>query len=683
MESHVYYRGDKVFLYSVFKKDYEWTTIDLSEDSSDLSNKYSNITYHFSNVTNQSVYGMSSYTVDCANAFNYGFSYYSSPYLVYTDNYTTYFSRGGYWYTTSLTVGSSDAYYKTLNDYIKKDTTSEKTTTEKPDSLMIYNPYTGTFMTKEDMNNIVYDPYTGFCFNKETGLPYTMTEYTSYSTLYYGTAPNDLKAKIDESNKSTDDDSSEDIQEDISNLYAQTMQVRILHDEDGTVYEDLPWTDMQSDGTGKYYYNWIIPYDAYIGQYTVIYKSIFNSVTQEEDTSDTDNIITHANGKISSISNAFINTSTTSASVEGLPNYITNSYIYNTNATNTLKNTSTNSLVQAYTAYDGSTVYITGNTTNYKPTINDKPLDDSTTIKKKNVLKTNTAYAVEVFHVQQHNELYEDVVKVFGHIHTCRDITMDTIIEDVRVSINDEKGVHAYQSLSNRDGIWTAYLYPGIYNFTFFKNEYDIETITAEIPDELNELPFENIVMHRTIDSSRGQGLFEVGDTYITKTGQPLNGILVEVYDSENPGLKIAEDTTDDKGTWKAFVNQGIYLLNLSGTSMGQTYTLSFRMRVDEYGKTTFEDLSNNLMTNETTPELNDGEGTKVLSDQILDAYGNPIPDVQVNAYKPGVTLSDDTIIAQDYSDLSGKWSLKLSPGTYTIEFYHPSYKTITETRTI
>ena len=57
--------------------------------------------------------------------------------------------------------------------------------------------------------------------------------------------------------------------------------------------------------------------------------------------------------------------------------------------------------------------------------------------------------------------------------------------------------------------------------------------------------------------------------------------------------------------------------------------------------------------------------------------------DVQVNAYKPGVTLSDDTIIAQDYSDLSGKWSLKLSPGTYTIEFYHPSYKTITETRTI
>jgi hypothetical protein len=147
--------------------------------------------------------------------------------------------------------------------------------------------------------------------------------------------------------------------------------------------------------------------------------------------------------------------------------------------------------------------------------------------------------------------------------------------------------------------------------------------------------------------------------------------------------LLFAEDTTDDNGQWKAFVNQGVYLVNLSGTSMGQTYTLSFRMRVDEYGKTTFEDLSNNLMTNENTPELNDGEGTRILSDQILDAYGNPIPDVQVNAYKPGVTLSDDTILAQDYSDLNGKWSLKLNPGTYTIEYYHPSYKTITETRTV
>ena len=704
MEPHVYYRGDKVFLYSVFKKDYTWTTLDLSSASSkkSSSNIESNVIYHFSSVTNQSVYGMSSYTVDYSNNFNYGYSYYSSPYLVYTDNYTTYFSRGGYWYSTSLTVGSSDAYYKTLDDYIKKDTIESPDISIKDEPLMIYNPYTGIFMTKEDMNNIVYDPYTGFCFNKETGLPYTMTEYTSYSSLYYGNTPNDLKAKIDASNKPSGEGSTEEEIEDINNLYSQAMQVRILHDEEGTVYEDLPWTDMQSDGNGNYFYNWIIPYDAYIGQYTVIYKSIFNfaeeeNVPIENDSNknnlnnDTDEIITYANGTITNTSKnlsslyntAFMNTSTTSASVEGLPSYITNSYIYNTSATNTLKNTSTDSLVQAYTAYDGSTVYITGNTTNYKPTINDKPIEDNPPTEKKNVLKTNVAYAVEVFHVQQHNELFEDVVKVFGHIHTCRDITMDTIIEDVRVSINDEKGVHAYQSLSDRDGIWTAYLYPGVYNFTFFKNEYDIETITAEIPDELNELPFENVAMHRTIDSSRGEGLFEIGDIYITKTGQPLNGLLVEIYDSEKPDLKIATDVTDDNGQWKAFVNQGVYLMNLSGTSMGQTYTLSFRIRVDEYGQTTFEDLSNNLMTNESTPEFSDGDGLKILSDQILDAYGNPISDVQVNAYELGVKLSDDTIIAQDYSDLSGKWSLKLNPGTYTIEYYHPSYKTITETRTI
>jgi 2',3'-cyclic-nucleotide 2'-phosphodiesterase (5'-nucleotidase family) len=48
-------------------------------------------------------------------------------------------------------------------------------------------------------------------------------------------------------------------------------------------------------------------------------------------------------------------------------------------------------------------------------------------------------------------------------------------------------------------------------------------------------------------------------------------------------------------------------------------------------------------MTNENTPEMNNGDGSKILSDYIVDAYGNPISDVQVNAYKPGVTLSDDT----------------------------------------
>ena len=54
-----------------------------------------------------------------------------------------------------------------------------------------------------------------------------------------------------------------------------SMQCRILHDNDGIIYEDLAWTDMKKMGDNEFYYNYCIPYDLSAGQYQIIYKSTY------------------------------------------------------------------------------------------------------------------------------------------------------------------------------------------------------------------------------------------------------------------------------------------------------------------------------------------------------------------------------------------------------------------------
>lgn len=71
----------------------------------------------------------------------------------------------------------------------------------------------------------------------------------------------------------------EDITEDellIAEQISHSMQCRILHDIDGTIYEDLPWTNMLKLNNNEFYYNFDIPYNFTPGEYQVIYKSIYD-----------------------------------------------------------------------------------------------------------------------------------------------------------------------------------------------------------------------------------------------------------------------------------------------------------------------------------------------------------------------------------------------------------------------
>ena len=531
-----YYQGDKVFLYTTFE-------YIISDDNSD-SNHGSDSNTGSSSDSNTSNNNMSQSTID-------------SP----IDN-TDYDSLG-----QAETIDGT-----TYN----KDSAADNAPLKE---------YIQNYLIDSDFNFVYYSPYSSTW----------STTYTTVSTYAYTTIKNTpayfpiVDGKIDYANgifgKVTVDkngniigDTSKVVETDTTNADVtikkskdskSLVYVRILHDEDGTVFEDLPWTRMKYINENEYFYNYVIPYDSFIGQYQIIYKCEYED---------------------------------------------------------------------------------------------------------------KTAYSLETFHVIAASNDYEDTVKVYGYVLHGR---TSMPVEDARIDIiSQDTGTKAYQSLTDREGKWEAYLYPGMYNFTIEHANFGTANISAEIGDEQNELQFSNIDLDNN-DTSSGTGMFRIFDKYITKNGTPLNNLTIDIYNSLDPTVLLVSTNTDDDGTWEAYLYDGVYLIKLDGISLGQEFKRTFRLKVSDKGEYSFEDISNNRLYTETETEPSNGEGSILVTDSVIDRYGNPIVDVQVNAYFAGTTLSDETIVAQDYTNEHGKWSLKLNPGNYVIEYYHPEFTTFTEDKEV
>jgi hypothetical protein len=351
---------------------------------------------------------------------------------------------------------------------------------------------------------------------------------------------------------------------------ADKTKVRILHDKDGTVYEDLPWKNMQQMGYGEYFYNFKIANDADIGQYQIIYQGI----------------------------------------VDG-----------------------------------------------------------------------QEAYVIEVFHTIARSDKYPNAIKLYGYINDIRALVP---LADSNVMIYDVITNEAmYQTIANLDGYWEAYLYPGEYKFVFSQNGYNPIDITAQIGDEHTEIQFNNIGLENETASQTGNGMYPVNDRYITKHNTPLTNLVVSIANVNDPTNIIAKDTTDKDGNWQCFLNPGVYIMKLTGNALNKDFNKTFRIKVEDNGQFKFEDLTKNVASVASQPNIGSGDGTITVADEVKDKNGNPIIDVQVNAFKKGVVLDDKNIIAQDYTDVQGKWALQLETGNYTIEFYHPNFKVFTEERKV
>lgn len=336
------------------------------------------------------------------------------------------------------------------------------------------------------------------------------------------------------------------------------VKVRILHEKDENIYEDLEWTEMLALSKNEYYFNYIIPFDADCGLYDIIYNG----------------------------------------DVDGKP-----------------------------------------------------------------------ASMIETFHVINKSEIYDDAIKIYGYI----DDSMNNLpLSDVSIEITSNDDIYNTRSYSKENGYWETYLYPGEYTCYFKKQGFQELCINIQIGNENNEMQFNNITLESTQLKTCGDGAYKISDSYSLKNGIPLDGLEVKVFNIFNPTEQVAKDITNSKGVWTVFLDPGNYFLKVSGVSMNNEFDKTFRLNVKDDGKYVIEDMTENKAAIRSE-YISNGEGSIKYTDRILDKYENPIVDVQVTAYQ------NDKIIAQSYSDITGKYELFLDAGEYMIDIYHPSFKEIAE----
>lgn len=338
-------------------------------------------------------------------------------------------------------------------------------------------------------------------------------------------------------------------------------QVRILHEKDGLIYEDLPWTNMENMGGNEYFHNFKLSMDCDLGEYKIIYI-----------------------GKS-----------------------------------------------------------------------NDKE-----------------AIIMENIHAISRNQNHINYVKIYGYVY---DIRTGLPINESCIEVY-ERGTKIYQSSTNEVGNWETYLYPGEYTFKFSKFTYMDCELIAQIGDEHNELQFDSIGLESESAGQKGKGVFTIKDKMVLKNGQPLVGLNVSISYIVSPKDIIAKDTTNEEGEWECYLDEGDYLLKINGNAMGKGFDKTLRLKVNDNGNHITNDLSQNTATLTNMKYIGPGQGLIKVTDIIKDKNGNPIVDVQVNILNP---KNSNDIIAQTYTSISGQWELNLDPGNYTIEYYHPKFKTITD----
>ena len=276
---------------------------------------------------------------------------------------------------------------------------------------------------------------------------------------------------------------------------------------------------------------------------------------------------------------------------------------------------------------------------------------------------------IESFHVINKSEQYQNAIKLYGYVN---DDINNIALGNVSIEISDYDQIYFTQSFTKENGYWEAFIYPGEYILKFKKQGFLEAIVNVQIGDENNEIHFNNITLESERIKTCGNGTYEITDSYVLKNGIPLDGLTVKAFDIMNPTEIVAMDITDNKGCWKIFLDPGFYFLKVIGNSMGNEFDKTFRLNVSDDGKYSLDDMNDNKASVKED-YISQGNGSICYSDIINDKYGNPIVDVQVNAYK------DNKIIAQCYTNIMGKYELYLDPGEYIIDIYHPSFKEIAE----
>lgn len=325
-------------------------------------------------------------------------------------------------------------------------------------------------------------------------------------------------------------------------------RVRILHEKNEQIYEDLPWTQMQQLSSTEYYYNYTIPYNADCGLYDVVYCG------------DVDD-------KMASMVESFhvINKSEIYTDSIKLYGYITDS----------LNNLPLSSVSVEIISMDG--IYVTQSYTkdNGYWEAYMYPGEYSCTFKKDgfNTIQTNIQIGDENNEIQFNNiSLESKELKLCGNgIYKVTDsyllkngIPLDGLIVEAFDILNPKEVVA--KSVTNNRGVWTIYLDPGFYFLKVTGKSMDQDfdkTFRLKIEDDgkynLDDMNDNKAtIMDNYISSGNGSETYS--DIITDKFGNPITDVQVTAYQS---GEIIAQTYTTSTGRYELFLDKGEYIIDI------------------------------------------------------------------------------------------------------------------------
>ena len=283
----------------------------------------------------------------------------------------------------------------------------------------------------------------------------------------------------------------------------------------------------------------------------------------------------------------------------------------------------------------------------------------------KGIIDNKTLNIMQTFFVINKSEKYNNnVIKIYGYID---DIRNQIGLEDVELNIKSNDTLFNVTTYTSLIGYWYVYLYPNNYNININKEGYINQNINFNVGNNNNVIKFNNISLQPDELKTNGNGIYEIKDKLILNNGIPLNNLKIEAFDINDINNNVAYTYSDNNGYWILNLDKGNYFIKITGNAMNKDFNDTYKLRIYENGKFNINTLFNNANVNDEY--LNNGDGDIIYSDIILNNKNKPIVDVQVTAYL------NNKPIAEDYTDINGKYTLKLNHGKYTIRIYHPLFK--------
>jgi len=287
-------------------------------------------------------------------------------------------------------------------------------------------------------------------------------------------------------------------------------------------------------------------------------------------------------------------------------------------------------------------------------------------IYKKQKLNVVEEFDIVVKNVDDTNAIY-----IYGYIN---DIDTERPLQTTQVSIkNLDNNEIVFQTLSDVDGKWEAKILPGDYEFIFNCSKYIEKSIRAQVGDENKEIQFNNVSLEQKRNAEMfSYGIFCISDSFVTKNNLPIQNVEVKIYDAADIKKLLCICTTNAKGKWVARLSSGSYFLDVT---MPSGVKKKFQMNIDENGDKKISEIKqqDTYVQNE---KLTNGSGSEKVTDFILDAHGNGIYNVRVQAYIYNSSTDNYTIVCEDYTTRTGEFTLNLDKGKYKFVISCDRYKT-------